>query len=305
MSNLIKAYSIRYDETIKKLDSNPVANKIEQQFIDDYISGNIALKQINFEEVSKKLAEEGVITSQEIGYEPGFNAEQGIEDYSPIDEASELDAKIQDKLMQIREEEERLEEVRAEADRILADAGNEIERILNEAREQAEIEKQQIIEAARREAYENGLAEANSEIERIKRELFDEQEENRLSYEKQVSELEPAFVEIIVKYVKKLTGIYEESKKDIILYLMECALKNKPQSNSYIIRVSEADLPIVNYSKDLFMRYIDNESSVEIIADKMLKKSQCLIETDSRIIDCSLDEQLAELVEDIRLLAEK
>ena len=110
---------------------------------------------------------------------------------------------------------------------------------------------------------------------------------------------------MVVKYVEKLTGIYNEDKQEIILHLIDDAFKGQKGTENFIIRVSEEDYPIVAYSKETMKGYISDDSTLEIVADKLLSKSQCMIETESRIYDCSLDEQLKSLIEDIRLLAEK
>ena len=55
MSNLIKAYSVKYEENTKTIDSNEKAEAFEKEFVDKYIADNIALKQIDFGEVAKGL----------------------------------------------------------------------------------------------------------------------------------------------------------------------------------------------------------------------------------------------------------
>ena len=42
---------------------------------------------------------------------------------------------------------------------------------------------------------------------------------------------------------------------------------------------------------------------VEIVIDSKLEKSQCFIETDTSVIECSLDVQLENLITDLRFLA--
>jgi len=309
LSNLIKASTINYSQNVRTLDMNARAEEIANKFASDFYSGNIAShQQISFEEVSKKLEEEKIITPEDVEFKPGLFGEQISE---PLDEESfesevaTLESRLSEKRNELAEAEKGIEEAHNEADRIIAEAREEAERILEEARENAEAEGESIREDAKAAGYEDGLARAEDRIAEIHAEAEAKKEEYRAEYEKQVEELEPAFVELVINYVKKLTGIYNEDKQEIILHLIDDAFKGQRGTENFIIRVSEADYPIVAYSREVIRGYISDESSLEIVADKMLEKSQCLIETESRIYDCSLDEQLTSLIEDIRLLAEK
>ena len=163
----------------------------------------------------------------------------------------------------------------------------------------------QSLEQARAEGLEQGRQQAEEENAQARAELEQIKNQYREEYEKQVDELEPAFVEIVIKYVQKLTGIYADDKKEIILHLIDNALKDKHGNENFIVRVSEADFPVVSYSKDAIRGYLSEGAQLEVVADKLLERNQCMIETESRIYDCSLDGQLMSLIEDIRLLAEK
>ena len=58
------------------------------------------------------------------------------------------------------------------------------------------------------------------------------------------------------------------------------------------MRVSEADFPVVSYSKDAIRGYLSEGAQLEVVADKLLERNQCMIETESRIYDCSLPDPL-------------
>ncbi len=45
------------------------------------------------------------------------------------------------------------------------------------------------------------------------------------------------------------------------------------------------------------------EGSIEIVEDVTMKKNQCIIETGSGMYDCSLDVQLENLIEEIKMLS--
>lgn len=306
MSNLIKAQQIAYAENIKKLDMNQRADEYQKQFVDQYISDNIALKQINFSDVAKTLEEQKVIMAEDVNFVPGIATEpvQMREDTSD-NAVVGLEARLRDKRHELEELDGRIEAIHEEADRIIEDANSQAQAIMLSAREEAEAEKAKVMEQARQEGLEAGREDIEKAKEEVRAELEATKQQYREEFLKQVEELEPAFVEILIKYVQKLTGIYAEDKKEIILHLIDNAMKDKRGDDNFIIRVSEADFAMASYSKDAVKHYLNEDASIEVVADKLLSKNQCMIETDSRIFDCSLDGQMLSLIEDIRLLAEK
>ncbi|MBO4414957.1 MAG: hypothetical protein J5824_03120 [Lachnospiraceae bacterium] len=313
MSNVIKASAVNYSQQIKNLDMNARAEEAAAKYATDYYDSQIAAhQQISFEEVSRKLEEEKVLTPEDVEFKPGLFGEEitvGMDEETYESEAATLEARLSEKRAELADVEANIQKAHEELESILNDARAEAERILAEARDQAAAEAEDIRSQAQTDGYNDGMEQARGEAEeqiaQARAEADAVKEEYRAEYEKQVEEMEPAFVELVVKYVEKLTGIYNEDKQEIILHLIDDAFKGQKGTENFIIRVSEDDYPIVAYSKETMKGYISEDSSIEIVADKMLTKSQCMIETESRIFDCSLDEQLKSLIEDIRLLAEK
>lgn len=306
MSNLIKASQIAYSEAVRTIDMNARAEDFQQEFVDKYISDSLAVRQAELEEVSKKLETERVLTPEDVDFTPGLYMEQIS--LNPEDEENEtvsLENRLREKRNELKDMEDHIAEANAQAEKIIEDARAQAETILAEAREAGEQEKEAVFEQARSEGYAQGLEEVKAQKEEARAELEDLKEQYRKEYEEQVSNLEPAFVELIVKYIRKLTGIYADDKREIILHLIDNAMKDKHGSDNFIIRVSEADFAMASYTKDSIRGYLSDDATVEVVADKLLSKNQCMIETESRIFDCSLDGQMFSLIEDIRMLAEK
>ena len=307
MSNLIKAYSVKYEENTKKIDSNAQADALEKAFVDQYIADNIALKQIDFSEVAKGLEDhsakegDGFIPgiTGEVVYEEGTDPrETGIE--TRIDELNE---ELSAKLDEIKEQEERLESLKAEADEITDAAQKRADDIVALAKKQAQEDSSLIREAARTEGYDDGMQAAQAEIDARMQELDERREELENLYKKQVSEMEPAFVEIAISVIDKLTGIYASEKEGIIAYLIESAFEEIPRSNEYIIHVPESFHDGIEELKARIEQTLGEEARVEFVEDKLLPADGAMIETDSRIFDCSLSTQKDALYENMRLLA--
>jgi flagellar assembly protein FliH len=199
------------------------------------------------------------------------------------------------------EEEETVTSQRS--DDIIEDARLQASEIIKQAELDAKDRCQSLYEEAKGKGYEEGLLQGQAEIELKKQELNQLIHQQHNDYFMQIQELEPAFANIVAACIVKITGIIVEEKQEIIQYLIHNAITDSEVSKSFVIRVSKGDYDYVLSRKDDIQNLVSSDVIIEIALDKELSKNQCLIETDSRIIDCSLDVQLSNLVQDIKLLS--
>ncbi|MCR5431929.1 MAG: hypothetical protein K6E95_05175 [Lachnospiraceae bacterium] len=307
MSNLIKAYSVRYEDNTKKIDSNDKADVYEKEYVDKYIAENIAIKQIDFNEVAKGLENHGGDAGD--GFVPGIAGEVIYEDnVNPQEEGvlkriEELNEELSQKLDEVKAQEDRLESLKAEGAEITKSAQQRADDIVALAKKQAQEDSSLIREAAKNEGYEEGMQSAQAEVDAKMRELEERREELENRYKKQVSEMEPAFVEIAISVINKLTGIFASEKEGIIAYLIESAFEEIPRSNEYIVHVPESFHDGVEALKAGLEEAAGEDARIEIVEDKLLPHDGAMIETDSRIFDCSLSTLKDTLYENMRLLA--
>ena len=118
-----------------------------------------------------------------------------------------------------------------------------------------------------------------------------------------VEQLEPKVASLLISLVQKLTGVLIEEKQEIILHLIEQAFLETEGSKSFLVRVSKEDYDFVSSHKTELLWKLKEGTELEIIKDPALYKGQCMVETDSKIIDSSLDVQLKGLIADLKLLA--
>ncbi len=181
------------------------------------------------------------------------------------------------------------------------------EEIINQAKTEAELIKAK----AQSEGYEQGLAEgraaAEKQLEVQKRQLEQEYSERlkalEAEYAKMRSDIEPELVNTLLEVFAKVTNTLADGKRDTVLFLINGVLRNTEVSKEYVIRVSEDDYNYLISNKDLIHNGIAKDIKVDICIDAQLKRNQCIIETDSGVFDCSLDIQLENLINDIRLLS--
>ena len=114
--------------------------------------------------------------------------------------------------------------------------------------------------------------------------------------------LEPKYAELMGALIEKITGVLCEDKKDVIVYLIHQALNQLEKTKSVTLRVSKPDMLTVSAQKEQLRSCVSGEVDFDITEDDSLQENQCIIETDQRIIDCSLDVQLQNLKDQIRML---
>jgi len=190
-------------------------------------------------------------------------------------------------------------------DQIIADAEVQAALIHEKAELEAKRSCELLYEEAQKKGYEDGLHKGMSEVKQAKNELEEITQKQNKDYLEQIETLEPQFANIVSSLVEKLTGITVEDKKEIILYLIHNAMVNADNSKAYIIKVSKDDYEFVLSKKEQLSSFVSGDITMDIVGDKDLNKNQCLIVTDTRIIDCSLDVQLSNLIQDIKFLSKQ
>lgn len=288
MSNVIKAYSIRYNEQEKHIvDMNARAEEKIREYQE--------LFQI------KKDSEDEKPKASTDGFIQGLVA-------ATIEPQEETEV-ISDETRMARLDQERqlqnksIEQVNDKAQEIIEEAKQQVTSMLDQAKIDAHNLALEIEDQARRDGYQKGQQQAMAELNKERKKLEEEKQKLQREYEKKIKKFEPVFANLLISYIKRFTGVLMDEKRDIIMYLIDQELMCIDSSNLYLIHVSKDDFEIVNSQKSEIEWRVNENAQIEIIEDHILTRGQCLIETDSRIIDCSLDVQLKNLIGDIKLLA--
>lgn len=319
LSNMIKAYSVRYREEKRLVDVAERAEALdmmaeqqaraarEKETEAAFVSG---LHAIAVEMQEDENAEEGAATGalQEEAEKLSENTETVSLEERARREAMEIEAaaRIKAELTEAEKKALRIEmekNIRTQADIVLEQARAEGELIKQRARREAEAEKPAVLEAARKEGYAAGEETLRQELVRLKEEYAEKEQVLASEFEQRASELEPKAAEVVIQLLDSLTGVLLESKRGIITHLVSKALAGAEKSDSFLIKVSREDVEEVRAASKELKAMFDREVSLEVMQDVLLKKGECMIETDSNIIDCSLGTQLEGLKEDIRLLS--
>jgi flagellar assembly protein FliH len=188
------------------------------------------------------------------------------------------------------------------ADEIVENAKIQAQQILEQAKTEAEADKEEIYAAARKQGYEDGRKQSDQEAVKQNAQYEEKVHTLQKKYDDMTAELEPEVAELIASLVGKITGIVVEDKKEVIRYLVERTLKKYDKCKEYTIRVSPEDYDYLLTQQDYLHDFVGREVILHLEKDPMLHVSQCMIETDLRVIDCSLEEQLHNLTADLKLL---
>lgn len=212
------------------------------------------------------------------------------------------------------------EEATQQAEDILRMAKLEAEEIVNQAHQEVEQmrmaaydETEEIKQQAKEEGYQAGYSEGGSQIiaeyEEKKAQLEAQIAENeQLLLEKErtlIEDTERQMVEWLCRMLPEITGVFVEKERDVLLYMVNKAMRDLDNSKKFVIRVSGADYGMLAERKDEIYGALNPGIEVEIFEDAKLNAMQCVIDTDNGMVDLSLDVQLDNLIKALKLMIQK
>jgi flagellar assembly protein FliH len=251
------------------------------------------------ERIAKRLEELSVMVNGGSfeGFTPGLAIKDVTDSYEGEEDSSVIKARVEQEMAQ-------LDEQRQSALREIEEAKEQAQAIIQEARAQAQAEKQKVFDSAKDQGIEAGRQYAARELEQAKAALEADRRAIEAAYERQVAEFEPRFVESITGIYESIFKVDLSSNREILLHLLENAMRKAESSHEFLVRVSSQDYPYVSmHKKELSACAAGGSGLVMLTEDVSLKNNQCLIETDGGIFDCGLETQLTELGQKLRLLS--
>lgn len=196
-----------------------------------------------------------------------------------------------------------LENINAEAEKIIEDARLQAEQIIADANKNAAA----AFEEAKQNGYYEGNAAAQEEADKKQEQLEAEYNNRKKELEQEYNELkekvEPQLVEVITDVFRKVTGVVAEDNQQIILHLINDVMHNADGSKDYVIKVSPEDYKFLVNNQGKIYCAMSREVNIDIVEDAGLERNQCMIETNTGIFNCSLDIELNNLIKNIKLLS--
>lgn len=288
MSNLLKGFYTK-ETTERVIDYNDIISlKIEEfkkhakeeiKEVDGFVSG------LDAATVENLIGNEGQIIGETQNPEDALLEEQQPSEIAKVSE----------------------EDTQVLCDNMLEEARQQSQRILEDAKKEAELIKQEAFDSGKAEGSEQGYKEGQEKAQEEYQVLINDAnaELARLEaeYTTRYNSMESEIVDALLEVFTKVTYTISEDNKEIVLHLINQVMSNIESSGDYYIRVSKDDYPFIVENQGKIYNSTQKDINVNIVEDQSLTKSQCIIETDGGIFDCSLDIQLEQLSKDIRLLS--
>ena len=121
-------------------------------------------------------------------------------------------------------------------------------------------------------------------------------------YEAKVAELEPAFVNVLIELVKKVTNVAYDNHKEVLLYLIETGLGFAQKDAGFDVILSEEDYKKYSSLFPKIKEHYSEKYTLEFKKDADLPEGSCKLENENRVIDCGLGIRLNGLLEELSLL---
>lgn len=207
----------------------------------------------------------------------------------------------------LEEHKELLDDAMEKAKLLQDDARERAQKILEDANADAEA----IRKAAQEEGFAKGLEDGNMEamrradeyLEKISRERDQALSQAREEMMENIADTETQIVDVACKLIQKLTGILVDDYKPVMIYMINQVLNEDEDSRKFVIRVSEENYTYIADNADRLSGAANPGITIEIFSDTKLQNGQCQIESDTGIVDLSMDVQVRNLITAIKLLS--
>lgn len=193
-------------------------------------------------------------------------------------------------------------EVMQQIEALVDQANEEAEKILSEARAEAEEIKNAAVRQGHEEGLQSGHAKAEQEIASRMQEIEALRRSIEAERDQALKELEPQLLDVILQVFERVFHIQFGEKKEILEYLIINTIMNVEGSKEFRIKTSESNMDYLNAHLPEIRAQVGQEYSLEVISDSALSPSQCVIETDAGLFDCSIDVHLENLIKDLKSL---
>lgn len=224
--------------------------------------------------------------------------EEGVrEDIKEMPDPSSIEAE--------KEEAEQKKEAEQQAEWILLEAREQAARIQEEAEQQADDVRQAAMEEGRRLGREEGLAVAEEELAQVRADIEEAKHLLEEEHKQMASVMETQYVEILCDLVKKLTGVLLKDSKDVLLHLIRSGIADAKPSSHYTVRVASENLLNVENHLDEIQKDMGPGISLDVKEEKGIGKSECIIETDTQMVDCGFQTQLDNLITTLHMLVQQ
>ncbi len=170
-----------------------------------------------------------------------------------------------------------------ESEGILTAARDEADRIVREAKEAFEAEK------------ERGFHEG---IEAGKMEMTMRMLDNAVESVNMISSMEDSMIDVVMRSLRTIIG--DMARKDVVASLVKKALQYVRDQKKIVVRLNPDEAEEAQFKIEEVCRETASMARVDVVPDARLDPGMCIIETELGSVDASLDKQLAFIEQALR-----
>lgn len=186
----------------------------------------------------------------------------------------------------------------------LADLKSQADGMIEDAKAQIGAMQMKAYEEAKNQGYQEGSRLGRAEADAVKKEYLEKTKQLELEYQQKIEELEPEFIDVLTDIYEHIFKVDLSRYRDLVVGLISNTMGKTEEARNFLVHVSKDDYEAVMAQREQIRADAGGGNvTVEIVEDLTLSQSQCMIETENGIYDCSLDTQLSELGRKLKLLS--
>ncbi|MDY4100754.1 MAG: FliH/SctL family protein [Lachnospiraceae bacterium] len=195
-----------------------------------------------------------------------------------------------------------VEQAKEQAQQILEEANAKAVMIHNKAMKEADTLREMGRQEGYQKGFESAVREADEKLQAGEEALAFREQELKEQYDRAMAELEPQLLDTILTVFEEVFRVQFSGKREMLLSLVKHGMRGIRETKQYKIRVSEAEVSFLRAHKEELQEKVGGDVQIDIVMDPDLSESQCVIDADSGVYDCSLDVALENLTRDLRSL---
>lgn len=281
MSNLYRnSYVIRGEQVARVINTNDIIAEKMQAIVNEQ-------KQAQKQELMRRREE--AIAAGELDGESEFT--EGLF-------AQELELEVEPE-----PEIDYVEQAKEQAQQILEEANASAVMIHDKAMKEADTLREHGRQEGYQKGYESAVHEAEEKLRAGEEALTLREQELQDYYDRAMEELEPQLLDTILTVFDEVFRMQFAGKREMLLSLVKHAMRGIRETKQYKIRVSEKEVAFLRERREELQEKVGNDVQIDIVMDPGLSESQCVIDADSGVYDCSLDVALDNLIRDLKSLS--
>ena len=178
---------------------------------------------------------------------------------------------------------------REEAERVLAQAHDDAERIRDEVRGEAWAEAHAQAQARFEVALEESIAEQAAAFEQARAAVIERIEE---AASERLEELEQELAGLIASMAEKVIRRKVKAEDDVVLDVVRATIAQAAGANRLTVRVAASDEPLVREATAELLALTKGAAELEIVADPGVGPGGCIVETERGRFDARIETQI-------------